>query len=98
MDSKVCIVCNTEKSIDNLHNKNRESKQCKIQQSMKRYHEIKDKLSNQRKLYDEKNRDMLRAKSNINQQNRKSHTQQVKDLDKKLEELIETIETLILKN
>ena len=33
---------------------------------MKRYHENKDKLSNQRKLYYEKNRDKLLAKSKIN--------------------------------
>ena len=54
MDSKICVVCNIEKSIDNYYNKYRECKQCNIKRSMKRYHENKDKLSNQRKLYYEK--------------------------------------------
>ena len=51
MDSKVCVVCNIEKSIDNSYNKYRECKQCNIKRSMKRYYENKDKLSNPRKLY-----------------------------------------------
>ena len=70
MDSKVCVVCITEKSIHNFNNKYRECKQCNIEQSMKRYFENKDKLSNQRKIFYEKNRDVLLAKSKLNQQNR----------------------------
>ena len=54
MDSKVCVFCNTEKSIDNFYNKYRECRQCDITRSMKRYHENKDKLSNQREIYYEK--------------------------------------------
>ena len=46
MDSKVCVVCNIEKSTDNFYNKYRECKQCNIKRSMKHYYEIKDKLSN----------------------------------------------------
>ena len=46
MDSKVCVVCNIEKSIDNFYNKYREGKPCNIQRSMKRYQENKDKSSN----------------------------------------------------
>ena len=71
MDSKVGVVCNVEKYIDNFYNKYRECKQCNIQRSMKRYYENKDELSNQRKVYFEKKRDVLLAKSNLNQQNRK---------------------------
>ena len=97
MESKVFVVSNTEKSIDNFYNKYGECKQFIIKRSMKRYHENKDKLSNQRKLYYEKNRDVLLAKSKINQQNRKSHTQQIKDLNNKVEELRQAFETLILK-
>ena len=70
MDSKVCVVCNTEKSIDNYYNKYRDCKQCNIQRSMNCYYENKDKLSNQRKIYYEKNREVLLAKSKLNQQNR----------------------------
>ena len=64
---------------------------------MKRYYENKDKLSKERKLYYEKNRDALLAKSKINQQNRKSHTQQIKDLTNRIEELTQAMETLISK-
>ena len=63
---------------------------------MKRYYENKEKLSNQRNLYYENNRDALLAKSKINQQNRKSHTQQIKDLNNKVENLTQTMEILIL--
>ena len=98
MDGKVCVVCNIEKSITNFYNKYRECKQCNIKRSMKRYYENKDKLSNQRKLYYEKNRDMLLAKSKLNQQNRnderKIYKQQVEELNKKLEDLTQAIELL----
>ena len=97
MESKVCVVCNAEKSIDNFYNKYRECKQCILQRSMKRYYENKDKLSKERKLYYEKNRDALLAKSKINQQNRTSHTEQIKDLNNRIEELTQAMETLISK-
>ena len=42
-----------------------------------------------------KNRDVLLAKSKINQQNRKCHSQQIKDLNNKIEELTKAMETLI---
>ena len=65
---------------------------------MKRYYENKDKLSNQRKLYYEKNRDVLLAKSKLNQQNRnyerKIYKQQVQELNQKLQDLTQAIETL----
>ena len=54
MESKVCVVCSTEKSIDNLYNKHRKRKQCNIPRSVKRYHENKDKISKYQKLYYEK--------------------------------------------
>ena len=96
MDSKVCVVCNIEKSIDNFYNKYRECKQCNIKKSMKRYYENKDNLSNQRKLYYGKNRDVLLANSKLNQQNRnyerKIYKQQVEELNKKLEDLAQAIE------
>ena len=44
MDSKVFVICNTEKSIDNFYNNYRECKQYNIKRSMKRYYENKDKL------------------------------------------------------
>ena len=97
MENKCCVVCNTEKSIDNFHNKDRECQPCNIQRSMKRYHENEGKKSNQRKILFERNRNVLLAKSKTNQQNRKSHTQQLKDLSNKVEELTQAMEMLILK-
>ena len=97
MISKVCVVCNTEKSIDNFYNKYRECKQCNIKRSTRRYFENKEKISNQHKMYYEKNRDILLARSKIYQQNRKSHTQQIKDFNNKKEELTQAMETLISK-
>ena len=95
MDNKICVVCNIEKGIDNFYNKYRE---CNIRRSKKRYYENKHKLSNQRNLYYEKNRDVLLAKSKLNQQNRnyerKIYKQQVEELNKKLEDLTQAIEML----
>ena len=33
---KICVVCNTERSIDDIYNKNRECKQCNIKKVLKR--------------------------------------------------------------
>ena len=35
MESKDCVICNPEKSIDNFHNKHRECKPCNIPRSKK---------------------------------------------------------------
>ena len=98
MHSKVCVICTTEKSIDNLYNKYGECKQCYIKKSLKRYYENKDKLSNQRKTYHEKNRDVLLARSKLNHQyrkyDRKIYEQQIEELNKKLEDLTQAIEML----
>ena len=64
MDSKICVVCNFEKSIDNFYHKYRECKQCNIKRSTKGYNENKDKISNQQKIDFEKNRNKLLQKQN----------------------------------
>ena len=102
MESKLCVVCSIEKSIDTFYNKYRESKLCNIQRSMKRYYENEDKLSNQRKSYYEKNRDVLLAKSKLKQKKRnyerKIYKQQMEELNKKLEDLTQAIEMLKTSN
>ena len=50
MDNKFCVICYTEKSIDNFYNKHRECKQCSIQRNIKRYYENKKESSNQRTI------------------------------------------------
>ena len=64
METKICVVCNIEKSNDNFYNKYRDCKQCNIKRSTKRYYDNKDEISNQQKLYYEKNRDKLLQKQN----------------------------------
>ena len=67
METKVCVVCNTEKKIDNFHNKYRECKPCDIKRSTRRYFENKEKISNQHKLYYEKiETSYLQGLKNIN--------------------------------
>ena len=98
MDNKVCVVCNIEKSIDNFYNQYRECKPCNILRSTRHYYENKEKISNQHKIYYEKNRDVLLTKSKINQQNRnyerKIYKQQVQELNQKLQDLTQAIEKL----
>ena len=54
MDYKICVACNTEKSIDKFYNKYRECKPCNNKRSTKRYNGNKDKISMQQKIYYEK--------------------------------------------
>ena len=81
MESKICTQCNIEKHINNFYKKYSECKDCNIKRGVKRYYENKDKL------YYEKNREMLLAKSKIYQQSRISYTQQIKDLNNKIERI-----------
>ena len=98
MDNKICTVCNIEKHINDFYKKYSECKTCNIKRSVKRYYNNKDKISNQQKIYYEKNRDVLLERSKLNQQNRnyerKIYKQQVEELNKKLEDLTEAIEML----
>ena len=86
MDSKICVVCNIEKSIDNFYNKYRECKQCNIKRSTKRYYENKDKISNQQKIYYEKNRDNLLQKQNDYNKKRSTDYKELQNKLKALEE------------
>ena len=42
IDVKTCVVCHTEKSIDNFYSKYREYKQCNIKSVLKRYYNNED--------------------------------------------------------
>ena len=71
MESKVCVICNTEKGIHNFYNKCRKCKECKLQRSTKLYWENEDKLSKERKKRYELNRDESFAKSKLNSKKEK---------------------------
>ena len=86
MDSKNCVVCNIEKSIDIFYKKYRECKPCNIKRSTKRYNEIKDKISNQQKIYYEKNRDKLLQKQNDYNKKRSTDYKELQNKLKALEE------------
>ena len=98
METKVCVICKTEKNIDDFYNNYRECKPCNILGSTRRSYQNKDKISNQHKIYYEKNRDVLLAESKINQQNRKNerkiNKQQVQEFNQKLQDLTPAIEFL----
>ena len=56
MNTKTCTICNNEKDINNFYKKYSE---CNRARGLKRYYENKDKISNQQKIYYEKNRDRI---------------------------------------
>ena len=91
MDNKICTRCNIEKSIEDFHNKYTECKICNRNRSLKRYHENKDKISNQRKLYYEKNRDKLLQKQNRRYINYKELVKSYAELENKLKALEEIL-------
>ena len=64
MDTKICSMCNIEKHINNFYKKYSECRDCNRARGLKRYYENKDKISNQQKLYYEKNRKILLQKKN----------------------------------
>ena len=59
MERKTCTICNIEKDINNFYRKYSECRECNRARGLKRYYENKDKISNQQKIYYEKNRDKI---------------------------------------
>ena len=59
MDTKTCTLCKIEKHINNFYKNYSECRDCKGARGLKRYYENKDKLSDQQKIYYEKNRDRI---------------------------------------
>ena len=59
MDTKTCTMCNIEKDINNFYKRYTECKDCNRTRGLKRYYENKDKISNQQKIYYEKNREKI---------------------------------------
>ena len=59
MDTKMCTICNIEKHINNFYKKYTECIDCNRARGLRRYYENKDKISNQQKVYYEKNREKI---------------------------------------
>ena len=59
MDTKICTICTIEKDINNFYKKYTECIDCNRARGLKRYYENKDKISNQQKVYYEKNREKI---------------------------------------
>ena len=87
MESKICTQCNIEKDINNFYKKYTECIDCNRARGLKRYYENKDKISNQQKIYYEKNREKIL----LQKQNNRS---QFRDLVKSYNELENRLKTL----
>ena len=59
MDTKICTICNNEKDSNNFYKKYTECIDCNRARGLRRYYENKDKISNQQKVYYEKNREKI---------------------------------------
>ena len=55
----MCVICNIDKDINNLYKNCSECTDCNRTRGLKRYYEIKDKISNLQKIYYEKNREKI---------------------------------------
>ena len=64
----MCTICNIEKHTNNFYKKYTECIDCNRARGLKRYYENKDRISNQQKIYYEKNREkiLLQKQSNRN--------------------------------
>ena len=91
MDNKICTVCSIEKHINDFYKKYSECKACNIKSGVKRYHNNKDKISNQQKIYYEKNRDKLLQKQNDYRNKRNT---EFKDLVKSYAEIQNKLKSL----
>ena len=63
MESKIYVICNTEKKLI-IFTTNKENVKCNNKGRLNTYYEKKYKISDQQKIYYEKNRDKLSQKQN----------------------------------
>ena len=64
MECKICNKCNFEKHFKDFNKKYTECKDCNFKKGLKRYQKSKDKVSNQQKIYYEKNIEKILTKQN----------------------------------
>ena len=56
MERKICTRCNVEKNFEGFYKQHTECKTCNSNRSLKRYYENEDEITNQKKIFYEKNR------------------------------------------
>ena len=98
MERKICTHCNLEKSIEDSCNKSTECEICYCNRSLKRYCEIKDNITNQKKVFYEKNGEKLLQKQNIRNENYKELPRSYAELQNKLKAFEENFKTNDSKN
>ena len=59
MNTKMCTICNIEKDINNFYKRYSDCRDCNRTRGLKRFYKNKEKKSNHRKLYYEKNREKI---------------------------------------
>ena len=94
MNTKICSMCNIEKDINNFYKKLSECINCSRTRGLKRYYENKDKISNQQKIYYEKNREKILLQK---QNNRSIHFRDLVISYIELENRIKTLEEKVQK-
>ena len=95
MDTKTCTMCNIQKHINKFYKKYSECRDCNRARGLKRYYEKKDKISNQQKVYYEKNREkvLLQKQNNRSMQFRDLNVSYV-ELENRLKAAEEKLENL----
>ena len=86
---KVSLPLIQKKYVEDFYNKYTECKICNSKRSLKRYYENKDKISNQKKFFYEKNREKLLRKQNDRYTNYKELHRSYVELQNKLKALEE---------
>ena len=95
MENKICTVCKIEKQINNFYKKFSECKACNIKRGVKRYHDNKDKISIQQKIYYEKNRDKLLQKQNEYRNKRNTDFKELHKSCVELENKLKALEEIL---
>ena len=91
----MCTMCNIEKPVNNFYKHFSECTDCNRTRRLKRYYENKDKISNQQKVYYEKNREKLLLQK---QNNRSIQFRDLVISYIELENRLKTLEKKVQKN
>ena len=95
MNTKMCTICNIEKDINNFYKKYTECIDCNRARGLKRYYENKEKISNQQKIYYEKNREKILLQKQNNRSQFRELVISYVELENRLKVLEEKLKSLI---